>query len=302
MFTNLSRIIKYGLVGFWRNGWLSTATVAIVFLVLVGFGGLLIFNSITNIFITDIQDKIDISVYFKSDAPEDEVLKIQKALESLAEVKSVEYISREQAFENFKAQHTADENVSQALEELNVNPLSASINIKARELKDYSVIDSYLKGDAFKTFINKVSYTQNVNVIDRLQRIKGIIEQGGFMMILFISFIAALIIFNTIRLAIYSNRDELGIMRLVGASNYFIRGPYLVEGMMYGLLGSILSVLLATIVIYYAAPYLKIFVPDINGWNYYTSHFFKFFLYQLFFGVILGVGSSYIAVRKYLKI
>jgi len=302
VFTNLSRIIKYGLIGFWRNGWLSMATVAIVFLVLVGFGGLLIFNSITNIFITDIQDKIDISVYFKSNAPEDEVLRIQKALESLSEVKSVEYISREQALETFKSQHSADENVSQALDELNVNPLSASINIKANELKDYSVIDSYLKGDAFKTFINKISYTQNVTVIDRLQRIKGIIEQGGFVMILFISFIAALIIFNTIRLAIYSSREELAIMRLVGASNFFIRGPYLVEGIMYGLLGSVLSVLITTIIIYYAAPYLRIFVPDISGWGYYTSHFYKFFFYQFFFGIGLGVAFSYIAVRKYLKI
>lgn len=302
MFTNLSRIIKYGLVGFWRNGWLSTATIAIVFLVLVGFGGLLIFNSITNIFITDIQDKIDISVYFKSDAPEDEVLKIQKALESLAEVKAVDYVSREKALENFKAQHQADENVSQALEELNVNPLSASLNIKAKELNDYSVIDSYLNNDAFKIFISKVSYTQNVNVIDRLQRVKGIVEQGGFIMILFISFVAALIIFNTIRLAIYSNREELGVMRLVGASNFFIRGPYLVEGAMYGLIGSILSVIITTILMYYIAPYFKFFVPNVDGWAYYTSHLSKFFGWQFVFGVGLGVASSYIAVRKYLKI
>ena len=97
MLTTLSRVIKYGLVGFWRNGWLSTATIAIVFLVLVGFGGLLMFNSLANIVLADIQDKIDISIYFKVDAPEDRILEVQRALESLPEVKEVEYVSRDTA-------------------------------------------------------------------------------------------------------------------------------------------------------------------------------------------------------------
>lgn len=302
MFTNLSRIIKYGFVGFWRNGWLSAATIAIMFLVLVGFGCLLIFSSVTNIFISDIQDKIDISVYFKTDTPEDEILKIKKALESLTEVKSIEYISRDEALKIFKLQHQTDDTVSQALEELSVNPLSASLNIRARELKDYSVIASYLGKEDFKNFISKVSYTQNVNVIDRLKRIKGIVEQGGFVMIVFISLIAALIIFNTIRLAIYSNREEIGIMRLVGGSNFFIRGPYLIEGMLYGFISGVLSVGIISLLVYYTAPYLKIFVPDINGWGYYTARLSGFFMWQLSFGIGLGIISSYIAVRKYLKI
>lgn len=302
MFTNFSRIIKYGFVGFWRNGWLSAATIAIMFLVLVGFGCLLIFSSITNIFISDIQDKIDISAYFKTDAPEDEILKIKKALESLTEVKSIEYISRDEALKIFKLQHQADDTVSQALEELSVNPLSASLNIKARELKDYSVIASYLGKEDFKNFISKVSYTQNVKVIDRLKRIKGIVEQGGFVMIVFISLIAALIIFNTIRLAIYSNREEIGIMRLVGGSNFFIRGPYLIEGMLYGFISGVLSVGIISLLVYYVAPYLKIFVPGINGWGYYTARLSGFFMWQLAFGIGLGIISSYIAVRKYLKI
>lgn len=289
-------------MGFWRNGWLSTATIAIVFLVLVGFGGLLIFNSIANLILSDIQDKIDISVYFKIDAPEDNILNIQKSLESLPEVKAVEYISKDKALETFKSQHQADQTVSQALDELNVNPLSASLNIKARELKDYSAIAAYLERDAFKSFIDKVSYTQNVVVIERLKKIKNTVEQGGLILIVFISLVAALIIFNTIRLAIYSNREELGIMRFVGASNFFIRGPYLVEGLIYGLIAGILGVFITSVLVYYIAPYFRIFVPDINGWDYYLSNLFKFFVSQVIFGVGLGVASSYIAVRKYLKI
>lgn len=302
MLTTLSRVIKYGLVGFWRNGWLSTATIAIVFLVLVGFGGLIMFNSLANIVLTDIQDKIDISVYFKTEAPEDRMLEVQRSLESLPEVKSVEYISRDKALETFREQHKDDETVSQALEAIDVNPLAASLNIKARELKDYEAIAGYLEKDTFKEITDKISYTQNVGVIDRLKRIKGTVEQGGLLLIAFISLIAALIIFNTIRLAIYSNREELAVMRLVGASNFFIRGPYMVEGIIYGLAGSIMSVIVVTIGVFYASPYAKIFVPDVNGWTYYLDNLFGFIAMQIVFGVGLGVVSSYIAVRKYLKI
>ncbi len=302
MLTTLSRVIKYGLVGFWRNGWLSTATIAIVFLVLVGFGGLLMFNSLANIVLIDIQDKIDISVYFKLDAPEDRMLDLQRSLESLPEVKKVEYISRDQALQTFKEQHKDDSTVTQALDAIDSNPLAASLNIKARDLKDYATIAGYLDKDTYKEITDKVSYTQNVGVIDRLKKIKGTVEQGGLLLIVFISLIAALIIFNTIRLAIYSNREELAVMRLVGASNFFIRGPYMVEGIIYGVTGSIMSVIVVTLGVFYAAPYAKIFVPDINGWAYYLSNFFMFASAQILFGVGLGVVSSYIAVRKYLRI
>ena len=302
MLTTLSRVIKYGLVGFWRNGWLSTATIAIVFLVLVGFGGLLMFNSLANIVLADIQDKIDISIYFKVDAPEDRILEVQRALESLPEVKEVEYVSRDVALETFREQHKDDPTVSQALEALDENPLAAAINIKARELKDYEAIAGYLDKESYKDITDKISYAQNIGVIDRLKSIKSTVEQGGLLLIIFISLVAALIIFNTIRLAIYSNREELAVMRLVGASNFFIRGPYMIEGIIYGVVGSVMSVAMVTIGVFYAAPYVKIFVPDINGWAYYLSNFFMFMSAQIFFGVGLGVVSSYIAVRKYLKI
>lgn len=302
MLTTLSRIIKYGLLAFWRNGLQSTATIAILFLVLLGFTGLLIFNSVTNIILNDIQDKIDISVYFKIDAPEDNILDVQRALESLPEVKNVDYISKDQALQIFKAQHQNDPAISQSIDELGANPLSASLNIKARDLKDYSTIAAYLQRDQFQPLIDKVSYTQNANVIDRLKSIKNNVEQGGFLLIIFMSIVAALIIFNTIRLAIFSNREELGIMRLVGASNFFIRGPYLLEGAIYGLIGGILSIILTTIIVYYTAPHFNVLISSGNSWGFYTSHFFKLVFYQFLFGVGLGILSSYVAVRRYLRI
>lgn len=303
MLTTLSRIIKYGLLGFKRNGSLSTATIAIVFLVLIGFSSLLMFNSLTNMVLEDIQKKVDISVYFTINAPEDEILQLQRSLESLPEVQPpVEYISRDKALEVFKSKHENDENVSQALNELDANPLSASLNIKARELKDYATIASYLKENPSKNIIDNVSYAQTEGVIEKLKKIKGTAEQGGVMLILFVSIVAAMIIFNTIRLAIYSNREELGIMRMVGASNFFIRGPYLVEGILYGVIASILSAIILTGMVYYAAPFLNVFVMSTDIWSYYTSHATAFLLYQMLFGVGLGVLSSYVAARKYLRL
>lgn len=302
MFTTLSRSIKYGFYGFWRNGWLSIAATAIVFLALMGFGALLIFNSLTNIIINDIQDKIDISAYFKMDAPEDDILAIKKTLETMPEVKFVEYVPRDKALEIFKAQNSDNSAVSQALEELNANPVSASLNVKARDLKDYAVINAFLGKDDFKSKIDKVSYTQNVGAIERLKKIKNLIEQGGLMAIIFISFVTALIIFNTIRLTIYSNRGELKVMRLVGASNFFIRAPYLTEGIIYGFLGSIFSLAAISVLVYYTAPYLVYLVSNVDGWQYYLSRLWTLIFWQFIFGIGLSVLSSYIAVRRYLKV
>ena len=302
MLTALSRIIKYGILGFWRNGWLSTATIAIMILALVVFEGLIIFNVLTGTALQSFQDKIDISVYFKIDSAEDEILKIKKSLEALGEVKRVEYISRDKALEIFRARHQGEETINQALETLETNPLSTSLRIQAYNSKDYAVIDAYLKNESFKPLIDKISYSKNSTVIERLNKIIETVKQSGMFLTALFSFVAVLITFNTIRLAIYSNREEIGIMRLVGASNIFIRGPYAVEGVIYGVIAGVLSFVLFAPVIYYINPYVKIFIPEMEIWSYIASNSVKLIGYQIFFGVILGLISSSIAIRKYLRI
>ncbi|MEK7657870.1 MAG: permease-like cell division protein FtsX [Patescibacteria group bacterium] len=302
MLTALSRIIKYGILGFWRNGWLSTATIAIMILALVVFEGLIIFNVLTETALQSLQDKIDISVYFKIDSAEDEILKIKKSLETLGEVKRVEYISRDKALEIFRARHQGEETINQALETLETNPLSTSLRIQAYNSKDYAVIDAYLKNESFKPLIDKISYSKNSTVIERLNKIIETVKQSGMFLTALFSFVAVLITFNTIRLAIYSNREEIGIMRLVGASNIFIRGPYAVEGVIYGVIAGVLSFVLFAPVIYYINPYVKIFIPEMEIWSYIASNSVKLIGYQIFFGVILGLISSSIAIRKYLRI
>lgn len=302
MFTALSRIIKYGLFNFYRSGWLSAATVMIMVTALIVFEGLIFFNALTNKALESLKDKIDISVYFNTDAPEDEILKIKKSLEDLSEVKKVEYFSKEKALEIFKEKHKEDKTISEALGELEVNPLLASLNIKAYDTKDYSIINTYLNNGSFKNLINKISYAKNSNIIDRLNKIMNTMNQIGTFLTILFSFIAVLITFNTIRLAIYSNREEISIMRLVGASNSFIRGPYIIEGIVYGLIAGIASFIILMPVVYYGSPYIRIFIPEMNLWDYLISNFANILIYQFLFGIGLGIVSSSIAIRKYLRV
>lgn len=303
MITTLVRIIKYGFLGFWRNGWLSTVTIIIMLLALLVFEGLIITNVITNTAISSLENKLDISIYFKSETPEDEILKIKKSLESLAETKSVEYISKDEALAIFKEKHQDDSTISAALEELKSNPLLASINIKADEPKNYSVINAYLSQDSFKDYIDSAPYSQNQElIITRSIKISETFKKLGFISTIIFAIIAILITFNTIRLAIYSNREEIGIMRLVGASNMFTRGPYIVEGIIYGLIAGILSFIVTVPIIYGTFSYVRTFIPEMNLWQYLLANSFKLIGLQLLFGIILGAFSSFIAVRKYLKI
>ncbi len=302
MITTFLRIIKYGFLSFWRNALLSTATLSVIVLALLVFEGLIISNILTKTALINLQEKIDISIYFKNDTPEDDILKIKKSVESLAEVKGVEYISRDKALEIFKEKHKDDAAISQSLEELEDNPLLASLNIKAKNPQEYGIIADYLDKTDFKSWFEKVTYAQNAIVIERLGRIIDTAEKGGLILIVFLALIAILITFNTIRLAIYSNREEIGIMRLVGASNSFIRGPYVVEGVIYGLLAGIFSVIIALPIVYFASPYIKIFISEMDLWNYFSSNLIGILGYQLVFGIVLGVVSSIIAIRKHLRV
>lgn len=302
MATTFARILKYGFHNFIRNGWLSVATVAVMLLALLVFHGMIIFKHMTDIAVATIQDKIDISVYFKSGTAEDDILKIQRSLEGMAMIKSAEYVSQEDALVAFKEKHKSNEVIAAALNELGGNPLLAALNVKAKDASDYSKIASYFDGGDAASLIEKVTYTQNQVVIDRLARIIDVVENAGLALAIVLSLVAGLVTFNTVRLGIYSNREELGIMRLVGATNKFIRGPYVVNGVLYGVIAAAASILIAMPLISVVSPYADVFLPELNLSTYFYAHFPQLFGYQLLFGIVLGAASATVAVRRYLKL
>jgi len=303
MLTNLSRIIKFGLQRFWRNGWLSTVTIAIMFLALIVFGGINLFNVLAKTALFSIQERIDISVFFKKTTSVDEILKTQAALKNLTEVKSTEYITADKALEIFKERYKDDETITQAIEQSGENPLLASINIKAYDPKQYQVIASFLEGEEFKNAIERVSYDErNAKMIDRLVKIIDTTKLFGLSLTAFLTLLAVLITFTAIGLAIYSSRDEIAIIKLVGGTNFFTTGPYIIEGITYGLIAAILSTIIIWPLVYFASPYVKNFIPEMNLRQYFASHFFIILLQQILFGIVVGVTSSIIAVRRYLKV
>lgn len=301
MFTILSRIVHYGLKNFWRNGLLSTATVAIMTLAAVVFSGLILFSVVSTQAAASIQDKIDISVYFKTSTPEDQIYDIKNSLESLSQVKSVEYVSKDKALEIFKAKHADDPTISQGINELDTNPLEASLNIKAKLPDQYAAIADYVNLPNLASAIDSVSYAKNQVVIDRLTSIVKNVQRGGLLLTILLALVAGLMVFNTIRIAVYSNREEIGIMRFVGASNALVRGPSIVEGVVSGGLAALISLILVAPVVYFLSPRLQVFIPGLDIFHYFYANIFWLFVYQVLFAVGIAAFSSYVAVRRYLK-
>jgi cell division transport system permease protein len=300
MFTTLLRIIKYGIQSFKRNVLTSVATVVVMVLALLMFQGLILFNMLTNNAVQSLEDKIDISVYFKTTTTEDTILNISRSLESLTTVRSVTYISREEALKIFQEKKEGDPIISQALEELGENPLLASLNIKAKDPGEYGAIAKSV-AEGFGEYIDKISYDESQAAIERLNKIITTAERLGFALTIFLALTAILVTFNTIQLAIYSNREEIGIMRLVGASNVFIRGPYVVEAVVFGIIAAVVSMAVIAPMVHTVSPYLSSFLEQDIQVQFYGS-FFSFLFYQLLFGIGLGALSGIIAIRRYLKI
>lgn len=301
MLTTLYRIVKYGFQNLSRNYLVSFATVLVLLLAVIVFESLILFGVMGQKAISLVQDKIDISVDFRETVSEDEMLKLESSLEGLSEVKLVEYISKDEALKRFRERHPEDSDISRALDEIGNNPLRASLNIKAYNPKDYAAIAAYLNNESLSPIIENISYNQNQLVIDRLARIIDIGRQAGFILTILLAAVASIVSFNTILLAIYSSKDEIGIMRLVGASNAFIRGPYIVVGTIYGVLAAVLGILITLPFIYFASPFVSVLIPEMNLWSYFTGNIFLILGYNLIFSVTIGVVSSFVVVRRYLR-
>lgn len=302
MLINFKRTIKSGLKSFWRNGWLSTATISIMVLTLLVITTLLMLNLVASAVLKNLQEKIDVSVYFKLEANEEDILVVKSQLEKLSEVERVDYVSREEALTKFKERHKDNPYLIQSLQELGENPLEASLNIKAREASQYEAISNFLEGIYYSNIIDKVDYRQNKEVIEKLANIIANIKIAGLSLSGILVLIVILVTFNAIRLAIYSSREEIKIMKLVGANNWFVRGPFIVEGVLYGIVSSLITLGILYPIFYFVSPKISGFLPIEDFFVYFQTNFWALLLLLLGIGIVLGVVSSFLAVRKYLKV
>lgn len=300
--TALKRVIKSGLNSFWRNRWISTATIGVMVITLGLITGLFLISVVAGSILSDLEDKVDISVYFKLETPASDILKIKSELEGLSDVKGVEYVSREEALAKFQEGHQNNPLIIKSLEELGGNPLEASLNIRAKVIDDYESVASFLESSRFAGLVDTVNYRQNQKVIEKLSSILATVRRSGLAAILVLAIVAVLVTFNTIRITIYSLREEIGVMRLVGASNWYIRGPFIVEGILHGLAASLLTTIIFYPSVLFVSPKVSAFLSGIDLAVYFKNNFFQIFLLQTLVGVALGVISSLIAMRRYLKI
>lgn len=297
------RVIKTGLLNYTRNLWLSAAATMVMTITLVIFAIMFLMFAITNYSIKSIQNTVDVSVYFKIGLAEQQIIKIKNELQGDSRIKQVVYTSQQQAFDQFKEKHINDPLIQESLNELTENPLPATLNIKTYNLEDYPAVAAGLQVPEYKDFISKVNFEDNRLVIERLGKILHYIITFGFALVAVFAIIAILVIFNTITLTIYNRKEEVEIMRLVGATNWYIRGPFLMESMLYALGSTLVAAILFIPVYAQILPKIAAYVSPVSPM--FKSGLFNYWiLLALMFAtsIILAFVSTLLAIRKYLKI
>lgn len=304
-FTKLRRIIVSGYRNFSRSGFTSLASILVMTITLFVITSLIFIQAGLNSSLNDIKEKVDITVYFVSDAEESSIKSVEDALNNLPEVKEITYTSQDEALTEFRERHSNDYLTLQALDELDENPLGASLNIRAEDPSQYESISKYFESEGALskgalTIIDKIDYHQNKIVIDRLTSIINGAQRLGFAVSLILILISIIITFNTIRLIIYMSREEINVMKLVGAGGKYIRGPFVISGILVGITASLVTILIFIPVSIWLGNQMTDFI-GINLFTYYKSNFFQLFIIMLGSGIAIGSISSFFAIHRYLR-
>jgi len=302
IFVSLRRIVKTGFTNFWRNGWLSAATVSVLTITLFMVFSLIMLSVLTEALIIDIQNRVDVSVYLKKDVKSADALSLRNDILALPEVKIAEYTSEEDALIAFREKHSENEIIIQSLEALEENPLESNISIKVQDPSQFKKVVDFVEKEEYADIVNKVNFYENEEIINRLQTLISSIRKIGISISFVLLLIAFLVAFNTIRITIFTMKGEIGIMKLVGAGNWFVRGPFVIEGALYGVASSVLTVLIAWPILFFSSPYIAGFFSGADLLQYFKDNFLQIWLILLVIGSTVGSLGSLIAMQRYLKV
>lgn len=300
-FIKLKRTFQEGLNNFYRNGWLSFATVSVLAISLYVISVTVILGVTTNIILKNVQDKINVSIYFNPDVEESRILEIKDSLVGYQEIKSIDYVSKEKALLQFKKLGEKNPSINQALDEIGENPLLSALVIRAKNPSEYDVIVKAIKGSSFAESIGRIDFEENQAAIEKLTGIMKIVQQVGLTLGIVFIFIGILITFNAIRLTMYAHRQEFEIMRLVGASNIYIRMPFVFEGIFYGVVSAFVVMIALFVTSKFLAPLTQGSIDGGNIVSFYLGNFFTILGSLLLSGILLGTVSGVIAIKRYLK-
>lgn len=302
----IERVFKNGIINFGRNIWLAIAAIAMMAITLTILLFAFVANATFNHTIDEITSRIDVSVYLKDTVTEEQRTRLISQIRDIDNVQSVEYISKEQALKTYIQQNTDNPELLAAISETS-NPLPASLNIKPKEPNNLDSIKRFLDRPEIAALqSDPTSYSGDRKAaIDKITNATRFFQQAGLTGIIVFIVISVLIIFNTIRMAIFNRRDELVIMRLLGATPGYIRGPFVVETMLYGAVAALISLIVCGSLFAVASKTLEassLGLLDIGySGEFFTSNLWKILTIQIAVGIIIGAASSAIATRRYLK-
>lgn len=302
------RSIKYGFQNFGRNIFLSIATTSVMVLTLFGLGFFMIINQISNQALTSLQSKVDINIYLKEPLDQTELQNFNEYVQQIPQVLSSEIIDKEKALEIYKERFKENPVLIDSIQFLDTNPLPVTLIIQAKNSENYNEIWETIKQyPKFNETVESSDYSDDKNIaketIEKLNQIINTTRSVGLVVIIVLSVIAVLITYNTIRLTMYSYRNEIEIMRLVGASDSQIKGPFLIEGILFGVFGTFISFLILFLVVFFISEPVNNFIPGSNPLSEYLFNNILFIVgIKLIVGIILGIGSSIFAINRYLKV
>jgi cell division transport system permease protein len=303
----VERIIKNGFINFGRNIWLALAAIAMMSITLTILLFAIVSNATFSHTVDDLTSHIDVSVYLKSDISPEQREKLITSLKKIENVQSVDYVSKEDALKKYETENANNPLLLSAISKTD-NPLSAELHIKPKDPNQLESIKNFLdKSNIQALQSDPTSYSGDRKAaIDKIAKATHFIQDAGVVGIIVFVIISMLIIFNTIRMTIFNRRDELVIMRLLGASPGYIRGPFIVETMIYGAVAAGISLSICWALFAVASTTLEassLGLLDITySSKYFTENLWKILTGQIMVGIMIGAASSAVATRRYLKL
>ena len=303
----IKRVLVSGWKNFARGGAVSAATVLIMTVTLAIIGSLIFVSALLSFTLATIKNKVDVSVYFVTTASENQILAVKDQLEQLPQVARITYTSAAEALAAFRARHENDQLTLQALDELGGNPLDASLEVQAHDPSEYESIVNFLEASPAlsvggASIVDRINYAQNKEVIDRLSLAIQATREIGFAIVALFAIASILIAFATVRLAIYTAKDEIAVMRLVGASNSYIQWPFIITGIITGASAAVLVLLLLWPATWYMGGKTTEWFGGFDVASYYSTHFLLIFAILMCSGIVLGAIASVFAIRRYLTV
>lgn len=299
------RAIKFAGQSFFRNIWLSIVTIVMIVLSLLSISSIYTLSLITENTLNAIEQATVVYIDLTAQATDDQSATIVKSLKELEMVKDAEIVSKDEALESFKSRHQNDQLIIKALESLSSNPFTGSIRLSVNNIDDFPTILKELSKPEFANVlaIDDQEFSDSKLLIEKLSGFSNKMQKGGLILSIIFMIIAILVVYNTIQVAIYTHREEIGIMKLVGASNMFIRSPFLIEAGIYCLTSIIIQTVILYLIFIGIQPYLTSFLQQysVSLVSLFAQNWQWYVIYQFIVCLVITMLSAYIATRKYLK-